>query len=92
MPTIIVGNQTCGVPGRNIHDNLMILRDCIDYINFNDIGNGVVSIDQERAFDRIECEYVYSIMGENGYFPHTGLIQWCKLIYSNPVSQVIVNN
>ena len=33
MPDIICDDQSCGVKGRNIHDNLMTLRDTIYYID-----------------------------------------------------------
>ena len=49
MPDITGENQTCGVPERNIHDNLSILRDGIDYIHFNNLEGGIMSIDQEKA-------------------------------------------
>ena len=50
MPCIIA-EQICGVANRKIHDNLMILRDTIDYINWNNLEAAIVSIDQEKAFD-----------------------------------------
>ena len=49
-----------------------------------------MSIDQEKAFDRIEWIYVYSIMEKMGI--PAGLIQWCKLLYSGHLSKFIVNN
>ena len=78
MPDITGENRTCGVPERNIHDNLSILRDGIYYINFNNLEGGIMSIDQEKAFDRIDWIYVYSIMEKMGI--PAGLIQWCKLL------------
>ena len=51
MPDLIGEEQTCGVHGRNIHNNLMILRDTIDYVNCNNIEAEPLCIDQEKAFD-----------------------------------------
>ena len=35
MPILVGEEQTCGVPCRKIHGNLMILRDVVDYINWD---------------------------------------------------------
>ena len=90
MPEIIQEEQTCGVKGRNIHDNLMILRDTVDYVNNENIQTAMLSIDQEKAFDRIEWNYLYSVMEKMGI--PVELIKWIKIMYSNPVSAIIVNN
>ena len=90
MPEIIQEEQTCGVKGRNIHDNLMILRDTVDYVNNENIQTAMLSIDQEKAFYRIEWNYLYSVMEKMGI--PVELIKWIKIMYSNPVSAIIVNN
>ena len=54
MPTLIGEEQTCGVYGKNIYNNLMIMRDVIDDINYNGNKAAVLSIDQVKAFDKIE--------------------------------------
>lgn len=90
MPFIIGDEQTCGVPGRKIHDNLTLLRDSIDYINWNNKEAAVLCIDQEKAFDRINWNYMFTMLEKLGIPPK--FIQWVKLLYSNPVSCVIVNN
>ena len=62
MPLIIGEEQSCGVPHRNIHENLMVLRDTIDYVNWENLEAAVISIDQEKAFDRINWEYMFCVM------------------------------
>ena len=90
MPNLISEEQTCGVPGRNIHDNLLLLRDSIDYINWNNMEAAILSIDQEKAFDRIDWDYMFSVLGKMGIPPK--FVDWIKLLYSNPVSCVNFNN
>ena len=90
MPHLINENQTCGVKGRNIHDNLMVVRDVIDYVNLNNKAAAIINIDQEKAFDRIEWRYMYATMEAMGV--PGGLIEWIQTIYSNPLSTINVNN
>ena len=90
MPFVIAEDQTCGVKGRHIQDNLMILRDTIDYVNFYNKEAAIISIDQEKAFDRIEWRYMYAMMEKMG-IPFV-LQEWVHIFYSNPMFSVNVNN
>ena len=54
MPFLIEEDQTCGVKGRCIHDNLFILQNVTDYANIYNKDVAIIYIDQEKAFDRIE--------------------------------------
>ncbi len=47
-------DQTCGVPGRTISENLCHIRDLIEYAEHEDIPLALLSLDQETAFDRVE--------------------------------------
>ena len=90
MPYIVNDDQTCGVKGRNINDNLLILRDVIDYVNYSNKHAAILGLDQEKAFDRIEWKYMYSIMEKMG-IPDI-FIHWIKILYQKPMSAIIVNN
>ena len=90
MPNLVGEEQTCGVAGRKIHDNLMLLRDVIDYVNFDNLDAALVSVDQEKAFDRISWKYMFNIMYKMNIPPT--LIQWIKLLYSRPNSRIIITN
>ena len=90
MPLLIKEDQTCGVLGRNIQENLMVVRDTIDYVNFNKKEAAMISVDQEKAFDRIEWRYMYAIMDKMGI--PSGFIDWIKILHSNPMISINVNN
>ena len=53
-------DQTCGVPGRTISSNLMLTRDIISYTNQKDMKGYIITIDQEKAFDRVDMNITYS--------------------------------
>jgi len=50
---IVDPDQTCSVPGRKISSNLHTLRDILDYIDRTGETGILVSLDQEKAFDRV---------------------------------------
>ena len=54
---LIHQNQTC-VPGRHIEDNIHIVQNLIDHINKTDGEIALISIDQEKAFDRISHRFI----------------------------------
>ena len=90
MPIVIGDEQSSGVPNRNIHENLMVVRDVVDFVNWNNLQGAVISLDQEKAFDRINWVYMFSILEKMGVPPN--LIDWIHLLYSNPNCSVIINN
>ena len=89
LPKIIHPDQTCSVKGRSIQDNCHYLRDIINDINSeNNIGI-LLSLDQEKAFDRVSHDYILNILNYYGFSPE--FQRWIKLLYSNISSSVIVN-
>ncbi len=51
----VVGpDQTCGVPGRTISENLFFIQDLIEYAEQEDIPLALLSLDQEKAFDWVD--------------------------------------
>ena len=50
---IVHSDQTCSVPGRSIFSNVTLLRDIMDFIQQTDECAILVSLDQEKAFDRV---------------------------------------
>ena len=49
MSSIISPEQTCCVPGRDIADNIMSVRDVIDFIDVSNQEGFLIKIDQEKA-------------------------------------------
>ena len=54
LSSIIGPDQTCGVPGRTISSNLFLIRDLLEYVEREDIPLALLSLDQEKAFDRVD--------------------------------------
>jgi hypothetical protein len=86
----IVGyDQTCGIPGRTISENLMLMRDLIEYADRADIPLALLSLDQEKAFDRVDWAFLQRILHTFGF--GDSFRQWISLFYSNVESAVVIN-
>ena len=57
MSSIVHRDQTCGVVGRSIFSNLQLMRDTLDMIDKTDEPGILVTLDQEKAFDRADHEF-----------------------------------
>ena len=51
-------DQTWNVPGRSILDNLYLMRDSFEYIFQKQFPIAMISLDQEKAFDRLNWEFL----------------------------------
>ena len=58
---IVSKDQTCGVPGRFIGENVALLRDIVDYTSFSNVPAAVLSLDQDKAFDRVDGSFICSL-------------------------------
>ena len=80
MDTVIHANQTYCVPGRTIMDNLFLMRDVIDLSNIKKWDLGILSIDQRKAFDVVDHEYLFKTLEAFGI--GKCFVSWVKLLYS----------
>lgn len=51
---VVDKDQTCGVPGRFIGENVSLLRDVVEYASSSGTSVAILSLDQEKAFDRVD--------------------------------------
>ena len=88
LPNIIHPSQTA-VHGRKIHQTVHMIRDLIDIANNEDIPAAFIFLDQEKAFDRVNHDFLYKTMKAFGIGDI--FIQWIKNIYSNCSTLVNIN-
>ena len=64
-----VVDQTCGVPGRFIGENVAYLRDVVDYASQAGVPCAIFSLSQERAFDRVDWGFMRDTLSTMGCDP-----------------------
>ena len=79
LSSIIHPDQTCSVPGRSIFDNLILLRDVLDYVNVTNEPGTLLNLDQEKAFDRVDRHFLLNTLSHFG-FGET-FYGWIPLLY-----------
>jgi exonuclease III len=89
IASVVSPDQTCGIPGRFSGENIRLLQDVADYANRCHIGGAIVSLDQEKAFDRVEISYMLKVLERMGFGP--SFRRWIKLLYTDVYSAVSVN-
>ena len=51
---VVAKDNTCGVPGRFIGENVALLWDVADYASSSGTSMAILSLSQEKAFDRVD--------------------------------------
>ena len=86
---VVDKDQTCGVPGRFIGENVALLRDVIDYASSSGSPIAILSLDQEKAFDRVDWNFMRLTLSAMDFGPT--FISWVDLFYHHVQSSVLVN-
>jgi len=89
MPSIIKTNQVYGVKGRDIADTTISIKDTIRYINDKNKEGYIISLDFEKAFDRVEHEFLFDILKSFGFGGN--FIKWIQILYKGAVTKIKCN-
>ena len=90
LDSIVSPDQTCSIPGRSIASNLILLRDSLDYIERTNETGILVSLDQEKAFDRVNRSFLISLLKHFGFGP--SFCNWIFTLYNGANMQALVND
>ena len=67
MQSIVHKDQTCGVVGRSILSNLQLIREMLDMIDKTNETEILVTLDQEKAFDRVDHDFLMRVLLNFGF-------------------------
>lgn len=90
IPKLIHPDQQYSIPGRNIQNHTHLIRDIIHYSTQKDTQLAILSIDQQKAFDRVDHTWLMKTIDAYnlGHYFKT----WIKIIYNNAHSHLLINN
>ena len=89
LSSVVDKEQTCGVLGHFIGENVAFLRDVVDYASLSGIECAILSLDQEKAFDRVDWGFLKVTLVKMGFGP--SFSGWIDLFYNGSQSAVNVN-
>ena len=89
LEDIVHPDQTCSVPGRSSFANVTLLRDVLDYIQRTDEATILVSLDQEKAFDRVNRCFLLDLLRAYGFGPQ--FCAWVRTFYKGASMQILLN-
>ena len=69
MHALVHRDETCGVLGRSIFCNLQLIRDTLDMIDKTNETGILVTLDQEKAFDRVDHDFLMRVLTKFGFGP-----------------------
>ena len=86
--SLLSENQYC-VVGRSIVECNTKIRDVMYYTGKNNITGAIINVDWEKAFDRVNWEFLMKIMNRMK-FPKF-IINWIMTLYTNIQSMCLIN-
>ena len=86
---VVAPEQTCGVPGRYIGENVALLRDVVTYATSSGTPVAILSLDQEKAFDRVDWSFLHDTLQHMGFGP--SFTRWFTIFYTDVRSAVKAN-
>ncbi|KAJ3605908.1 hypothetical protein NHX12_027951, partial [Muraenolepis orangiensis] len=86
---VIHRDHTYCVPGTSMVYNVHLIRDVLEVSSSLGINTGLISLDQEKAFDRIEHSFIWKVMEKFGF--SAGFIAKIKVLY-NKIESVLKFN
>ena len=89
LGSLVDPDQTCSAPGRSITSNVTLLRDVLDYIEPTNESGILVSLDQEKAFDRVNHSFLFRLLEHLGFGP--SFIKWVHTLYTGANMRIILN-
>lgn len=89
VPTIVSPEQTGFVKGRQLFFNIRTLLNIYSKTN-TATPEVVTSVDAEKAFDRVEWDYLFTVLKKFGR--GNVFISWIRLLYTSPQASISTNN
>ena len=90
LPSLISPDQTGFIKNRFSFFNIRRLLNIIYYRAEGNESETVISLDAEKAFDRVRWDFLFYTLTKFGF--KNNFISWIKVLYSSPLVAVRTNN
>ena len=90
LPTTVATDQTGFVKDRHSFHNVRRLLDILYSSTASISPELVISMDAEKAFDRVEWSFLFYTLQRLGF--GKAFISWIRLLYTSPLARVHTNN
>lgn len=81
LEDVIHPDQSYCIHGRSIFVNISLIRDIFEVVKIFGLNAGLISIDQEKAFDRVEHNYLWKVLKAFGF--SSAFIGQIKTLYND---------
>ena len=81
--------QLCAAPNRLIQNGTIMTRDLIQYLNKKHLNGYLVSLDQKKAFDMVDRDFLFKILAQQNLHPE--LIKLLKTLYDKVTTRLQIN-
>lgn len=75
---VVAPEQTCEVRGRFISENVGLLCNLVDFTSETGTSAAILSLDQEKAFNRVDWQFLFRVLSHLGFGP--SFISWVRLL------------
>ncbi|CAM2103776.1 unnamed protein product [Caretta caretta] len=89
LADVIHPDQTYTVPGCSIFDNLFLVRDLLELGRRDGLSFALLSLDQEKAFDRVDHGYLLSTLQALGF--GSQFVSFFQVLYASAECLVRLN-
>ena len=89
LESIVSNDQAAAIKNRTIQNHNHYIRDIITLAHDRGDTNCILSLDQQKAFDRVSHDWLLKVLEANNFGPK--IIKWIQILYLNATSKVIIN-
>ncbi|CAM2096758.1 unnamed protein product [Caretta caretta] len=89
LADVIHPDQTYTIPDRNIFNNLILVRDLLELGHRDGLSFTLLSLDQEKAFNRVDHGYLLSTLQAFGFGPQ--FVGFLRVLYASAECLVELN-
>ena len=90
LEDLVHPDQAANIKGRSIQNHNHYIRDIISLAKLRGDNSCILSIDQQKAFDRVSHEWMMKVLKENNFGPY--FLKWISILNDGATSKILLNN